>query len=261
VLLPGMEPPAGDLEGELLVIGDVITPADKTVKLTPGTSVFFSEIPTDSLFDLCSDHPSFPSSELHVMGRLEAMGTRDNPITFAPARRTMFELSSEDGPGRAQWGAINLTGGQGAVFENCYIFRAATGIHAREAGEVIVRDSVFTSNEVGLRFSSSDVEITGNVFELNNTGMRFHEDGGLVSGNLFDSNATGIFVTDNPQSVTLTGNTFQNSRDYHIKLGIHVTGDVEVFGGEFEVPEGQTVGDMVFDREDDEELGRVILLP
>jgi len=114
---------------------------------------------------------------------------------------------------------------------------------------------------VGLRFSRSAVEITGNVFELNNTGMRFHEDGGIVSSNLFDSNGTGIFVTDNPRYVTLTGNTFRASRDYHLKLGIHVTEDVQVEGGTFEVPEGKTVGDMVFDHDDDNDLGRVNLLP
>lgn len=261
VLFPGMDQNMEDIEGELLVVGDVITPADKKVRLAPGTSVFFSEVPKDSLFDLCSDHPSFPSSELHVMGKLEAVGTRDNPITFAPARRTMFELNPEYGPGRAQWGAVNLTGGQGAVFENCYIFRAATGIHAREAGKVIVRNSVFTSNEVGLRFSNSDVEIADNVFELNNTGMRFHKYGGIVSGNLFDSNATGIFITDNPENVTLTGNTFRASHDYHVKLGIHVTEDVEILDGVFELQQGRTFGDMVFDHEDDEELGRVILRP
>ncbi len=261
VLLPGMNPSGDDLEGELLIVGDVITPPDKTIKLMPGTSVFFSEVPQDSLFDLCSDHPSFPSSELHVMGKLEAVGTREHPITFAPARRTIFELDSEYGPGRAQWGAVNLTGGQGAVFENCYIFRAATGIHAREAGKVIVKDSVFTSNEVGLRFSRSDVQITGNVFELNNAGLRFHEDGGIVSGNLFDSNGTGIFVTDIPENVTLTGNTFRANRDYHIKLGIHVTEDVEIMGGEFVVPKGMVVEDLVFDKEDDPDLGKVILLP
>ncbi|MDF1525828.1 MAG: right-handed parallel beta-helix repeat-containing protein [bacterium] len=261
VLFPGMNPPREDLEGDLLVVGDVITSPETTVRLTPGTSVFFSEVPQDSLFDLCSDHPSFPSSELHVMGKLEAVGTMDNPITFAPARRTMFELNSEEGPGRAQWGAVNLTGGQGAVFENCYIFRAATGIHARDAGKVIVRDSVFISNDMALRFSRSDVEITGNAFELNNTGMRFHKNGGIVSGNLFDSNATGIFVTDNPENVTLTGNTFKASRDYHIKLGILVTEDVEVRGGLFDLSDGKTLRDMVFDREDDGDLGMVIILP
>jgi len=261
VLFPGMNPPTEDLEGELLIVGDVITSPDTAVRLKPGTSVFFSEVPQDSLFDLCSDHPSFPSSEWHIMGQLEAVGTRDNPITFAPARRTIFELDSGSGPGRAQWGAINLTGGKGAVFENCFIFRAATGIHAREAGKVIVKESVFTSNEVGLRFSRSDVEITGNVFELNNTGMRFHEEGGIVSDNLFDSNSTGIFVTDLSRNVTLRGNTFSASRDYHIKLGIHVTEDVEIIGGSLELPEGTAVEDLIFDKEDDEELGRVILLP
>lgn len=261
VLLPGMVPLPGDIDGELLIVGDVISPSDRTIRLKPGTSVFFSEVPQDSLFDLCSDHPSFPSSEWQIMGKLEAAGTRDNPITFAPARRTMFELDAGSEPGRAQWGAVNLTGSDGGLFENCYFFRAATGIHARESGEVVVRDSVFTSNLVGFRFSRSTVEVTNNVFELNNAGMRFHENGGLISGNLFDSNATGIFVTDKPEDVTITGNTFRASSDYHIKLGIHVTEDVEVKGGTLEVPEGMAVGDMVFDKEDDSDLGRVILIP
>ena len=260
ILFPGMVLSAY-YEGELLIVGDILTPPDDTVKLLPGTSVFFSEVPPDSLFDLYSDHPNFPSSELHVLGKLEAVGTRDSPITFAPAHRTIFELDTEDGPGRAQWGAINLTRGHGAIIENAYIFRAATGIHIREAGDVIVRDSVFSSNLVGIRFSSSNVEITNNVFELNNAGLRFHEYGGIVSGNLFDSNGTGLFVTRPPENVVLTGNTFRGSRDYHVKLGIRVIDDVEILGGEFVLPEGKTVGDMLFDKEDDEDLGRVILLP
>jgi len=261
LLFPGMVPPPGDVSGELFIVGDVITPRGRTLRLMPGTSVFFSEVPADSLFDLCSDHPGFPSSELHVLGRLEAVATSDKPITFAPSQRTLFHPDPETGPGKAKWGAVNLTGGQGAVFEKCYIFQAATGIHARDADRVIVRDSVFTSNLVGLRFSGSDVEITGNVFELNSTGLRFHEDGGIVSGNLFDSNATSIFVTENPKNVTLTGNTFRASRDYHVKLGIHVTDDVRIEGGQLEVPEGKVVEDLVFDKEDDPDLGAVILIP
>jgi hypothetical protein len=261
VLFPGMDPPSDKTGGEILIVGDVISPPDRTLSLTPGASVLFSEVPKDSLFDLCSDHPSFPSSEIHVMGRLEAIGTGDKPVTFAPLRRTTTKPDPGAGPGRAQWGAVNLAGGEGGIFENCHIFGAATGIHARESGEVVVRKSVFTSNLVGFRFSRSHVEVTNSVFEFNDSGMRFHENGGLISGNFFDSNATGIFVTGNPESVTLKDNTFRNSRDYHIKLGIHVTEDVEVEGGQLEVPEGKDIGDMVFDQEDDGELGRVIFLP
>jgi len=91
--------------------------------------------------------------------------------------------------------------------------------------------------------------------------LRFHEYGGIVSGNLFDSNGTGLFVTRPPENVVLTGNTFRGSRDYHVKLGIRVIDDVEILGGEFVLSEGKTVGDMLFDKEDDEDLGRVILLP
>jgi hypothetical protein len=258
ILLPGMEP-ATDNHGEVLVVGDVFSRGGRTVRLSPGSSVFFSEIPRDSLFDLCSDHPSFPGSELHVMGRLEAIGTAEDPITFAPARRTIFELDPESGPGSAQWGAINLIGGEGAVFEHCYFFRAATGIHAREAGRVVVRDSVFTSNLVGLRFSQSDMEVTGNTFELNNAGIRFHENGGLIEGNLIDANGTGIFVTANPEDVVINNNRFINQWDYNVKLGILVTKDVVIEGGVLETVGGRSQADMIFDKEDDPDLGRVIV--
>jgi hypothetical protein len=82
-----------------------------------------------------------------------------------------------------------------------------------------------------------------------------------VSGNLFDSNGTGIFVTDIPENVTIKDNTFRASRDYHIKLGIHVTEDVVVREGRFELEEDQTVGDMVFDQDDDSDLGKVVIIP
>lgn len=261
VLLPGMEPLPGPLSGEVLIVGDVVTGSGDPITLEPGTSVFFAEIPEDSLFDLCSDHPSFPGSELHVTGELTAAGTADRPITFAPARRTLYELDPDSGPGRAQWGALNLMGGRGAVIDHAFFFRAATGIHAREAGRVTVSNSVFASNLVGLRFSSSRVEITGNTFELNTTGIRFHEFGGVVADNTLDANGTGIFVTGNPEKVTITGNRFVNQYDYNVKLGIHVTDDVMVEGGEFGVPAGRTAADMIFDREDDEYLGKVVVVP
>ena len=258
---PGMPIPSLTPDSSLLIIGDVITQAGKTVTIPPGSSVFFSEVPTDSLFDLRSDHPSFPSSELHVMGEFVAAGTPEKPITFSPARRTLFELTTDNGPGRAQWGSINLTGGQGALFDNCYIFRASTGIHAREAGRVEVKNTVFTSNLVGLRFSRTDMNVHDNVFELNNAGLRFHEFGGLVERNLFDANATAIFVTDNPENVRIVDNKFINSWDYNVKLGINVTDDVVIESGVFEVPVGKVVDDLVFDKKDDPDLGRVIVTP
>ena len=103
--------------------------------------------------------------------------------------------------------------------------------------------------------------IKNNTFQWNRTGLRFHEFGGLVTKNRFHGNDTAIFVTDNPENVTIRDNSFSRNQEYNIKLGIHVTEDVEVQGGDFGIPTGRTVGDMVFDKEDDGDLGKIILIP
>jgi hypothetical protein len=264
LVFPGMPLPAGSIQGSLVVVGDVTFPSDRTLNILPGTQVAFAPIPPDSLFDLCSDHPSFPSSELIVTGRLNAEGTGDEPVTFTPTRpakpivRTTDEIPDNSG---TLWGAINLTGSKGGTLRNCIISGASTGVHAREADKFEIQGCLLEDNQVGLRFSRSDVSIRNNTFRNNVAGLRFHDFGGTVKDNQFIHNATAIFVTDNPEKVVLKDNTFKGSIDYHIKLGIHVTEDITLEGGIFEIPDGMEAGDLVFDKEDDEDLGKVILKP
>ena len=262
LVYPGMPLPTGSIQGTLVVVGDVTFPPDRTLNILPGTQVAFALIPKDSLFDLCSDHPSFPSSELIITGRLTAEGTGDEPVTFTPTRpaKPIVRAADEvpDRP-RALWGAVNLTGSKGGKLRNCIISGASTGVHAREADSFEIQGCLLEDNEVGLRFSKSDVLIRNNMFRNNLTGMRFHEFGGTVKNNQFIHNGTAIFVTDNPEKVVLKDNTFKGSIDYHVKLGIHVTDDITLEGGVFEIPDGMEFGELVFDQEDDEELGKVII--
>jgi hypothetical protein len=248
---PGMGFPAGSLSGDLLVIGDVTTPPERTLTFVPGATMRFARIEQDSLFDLQSDHPFFPGSELIIQGSVEAAGTIEAPISFQQEG-----LSSAEG---AMWGSVNLTGGKGGRFEYCVFTGASTGIHAREAQAVSIRNSSFQRNQVGLRFSRTAMDVRSNLFRGNGTGVRFHEFGGTVQGNTFERNNSAVFVTGNPKDVFLKDNTFRDNTDYHVKLGIHVSDDVTVEGGDFVIPEGKTAADLVFDGQDEEELGRVIL--
>ena len=252
LVFPGMGFPTGSLSGELFVAGDVTTPLDRTLTFEPGTTVRFAVIEQDSLFDLHSDHPSFPGSELIIQGRVEAIGTLEAPISF-----------QQEGPSSADgtmWGSVNLTGGKGGQFEYCIFTGASTGIHAREAQTVSIYNSSFERNQVGLRFSRTRMDVRRNLFRQNAAGLRFHEFGGTVEGNTFERNRSAVFVTDNPKNVFLRNNTFRDSLDYHVKLGIHTTDDVTIEGGRFDIPEGKTTDDLIFDREDDPDLGRVILV-
>lgn len=262
LVYPGMPLPAGSVRGSMVVVGDVTFPADRTLNILPGTQVAFAPVPRGSLFDLRSDHPSFPSSELIVTGRLAAEGTGDEPVTFTSTRpakpivRTADKVPDDSGP---LWGAINLKESKGGTLRNCIISGASTGVHAREAGQFEIQGCLLEDNQVGLRFSRSDVLIRNNTFRNNVAGLRFHDFGGTVKSNQFIHNGTAIFVTGNPKEVTLSDNTFKGSIDYHVKLGIHVTDDIIVKGGVFEVPDGMETGDLIFDKEDDEELGKVII--
>jgi len=250
---PGVELPSGPVRGETLIVGDVGIDPDMDLILEPGARLRFSVIGPDSLFDLWSDHPGFPGSELVVRGRILAEGTASNPISFTQAGPVFVE--------GAQWGGVNLVGSRGGRFENCLFTNATTGLHAREAGTVSVKNCSFERNLVGLRFSSTLMTVSGNRFRYNDAGLRFHEFGGTIKGNTFEGNNTALFITGNPEEISISGNVFRKSRDYHVKLGIHVTEDVPVVGGIFEVPEGMATGDLIFDKEDDGELGRVIFLP
>jgi hypothetical protein len=246
---PGMDVPTSIFDRNLIIIGDVMTTEPGELLIVGASKVLFSGIPTDSLFDLCSDHPSFPSSELIVRGTFRIAGSADEPISFTPLE-----------PAKT-WGALNLTGAKGGDIRFAVFKNAATGIHAREAGRVSISNSLFEDNEVGMRFSRSDVTVEDNIFQRNRTGLRFHDFGGTVKGNAFENNNTAVFVTDNPVDVTLRDNVFKNSSNYHVKLGIHVTEDVIVEGGKFQVPAGKVIEDLVFDKEDDGDLGAVIIIP
>ena len=130
---------------------------------------------------------------------------------------------------------------------------------SREAGPVAIEQCILEDNEVGIRFSRTHVSITDNIFRHNEAGLRFHEFGGVVENNTFDSNGTAVFITKNPQGVILRNNTFRNSTDYHIKLGEHVSDDIRISGGVLEIPKGKQPGDLIFDRKDEDYLGKVTL--
>ena len=246
---PGTPLPSILYDRDLLVVGDVTFPESGELLIVGKSRVLFSGVPEDSLFDLGSKHPSFPSSELIVRGAINAGGSIQTPIQFAPLT-----------PGTS-WGALNLNGSKGGCICRAVFRGALTGLHARDCGTLLVRSTLFEDNEAGVRFSLCDITVEGNTFRGNRAGLRFHDATGIVKENTFEENGSAIFITDKPRDVILRDNIFLSSSDYHIKLGIGVTGDVTIQGGEFTVPERKTEGDMIFDGEDDPDLGKVLLIP
>jgi hypothetical protein len=254
LLFPGLALPEGGFAGTLSLAGDVSLPADKTLGLLPGARVLFVPAPPGSLFDLCSDHPSFPGGELVVAGRIEARGTSAEPVTFAGRNR-------EAGQGEAAaGGVVNLFGAAGGAFSHCLFTGLETGLHASGAGAVGVSSCRFEQNIAGLRFSGTTMTVRDSTFRANTYGIRFHDFGGTVERCEFYDNRTALFVTDAFSGIAFSGNTFAGSAEYDVKLGEEAVTDLDMRGNRFlSLGTGRKAEELVFDKSRDPALGRVLL--
>ncbi len=254
LLFPGMGALSASMafSGTLVVAGDVTAGG---LNLGPGAKVLFAPAPEGSLFDLCSDHPSFPGGELVVRGEAKALGEPGKLVTFAPlgASRAGTAL-------RVTWGGVNLSGARGGEFRSCLFTGAETGLHLAESGPVSVEGCRFEGNANGVRFSFTPVTLIRNTFRGNGNGLRFHQGTGTISGNEFYGNRTALFITGPYSDVTLAGDTFGGSGEYHVQLGELVTQEVDLKAERF-LPDagGRPLAELVFDRLRDPELGRVLL--
>jgi hypothetical protein len=98
-------------EGDVSVVGDVVVPTGKCLSLAPGTRVSFAASPRWSCSVFRSAPEGYPietsereACDIVVQGRLEAQGTRENPVVF--------------GVGTVAWGGfIFLQRGSGRLQE------------------------------------------------------------------------------------------------------------------------------------------------
>jgi len=235
-------------QGEVRIAGDVVVPAEATLRILPGSEVVF--LPADER-DLLRDHPHFPGSELIVRGRLDAQGTPLHPIRF--------RFLVPDAP-RGSWGGINLVDSPGAKFAYCSFTQADSALHS-QGSEVVVEESLFEDNLVAIRFHSSAIRIERNLIRNNGTGLRFHYGAPRVSNNLFLDNDKGVFITSEPRDVFIRDNVFIAQRRYSVVLGEEVTEDVDLRGNWWGGLDPDVISAAFFDVQRDPVLGKVLFLP
>ncbi|WP_303721273.1 right-handed parallel beta-helix repeat-containing protein [Malonomonas rubra] len=203
----------GDLQGqiewrgEVYLRGNVILVEDAVLTIAPGTKVFF--LPLAPSEDELSEHPYFPGSELIVRGKLLAEGTADAPISFQ-----YIEASAPPG----SWGGINIEGSPQARFEYSVFRQADSAVHARESW-VVVENSRFANNLVGVRFHDTKMLIEKNLFENNGAAIRFHFGAPVICKNLIRNNDKGLFISSAPQDYKIENNSFIDNRIYEVSLG------------------------------------------
>lgn len=211
---------AGDVhwQGQVLLAGDVILPADASLTIAAGTQVIF--LPAPAGFDQYTEHPYFPGSELIVRGRLLAEGSADLPIVFRHQNPTAPAGS---------WGGINIEGSPQALFRYCFFTQADSAVHSRDAA-VRIEQSIFEQNLVAVRFHSTALTLRRSLLRSNGTGVRFHFGAPTITDNDLLANGRAFFITSHPDAYHIAGNNIIASHDYQVVLGEEVPEDVDLTG-------------------------------
>jgi parallel beta-helix repeat protein len=274
-------------QGTVHVNGDIYVPPGVTLTVLPGTTVKFKRIDEKSdqnMFDI--DSPYYPEAELIVRGKIIAKGTEKDKIVF-----TSMEIDARP----KDWGAINLLGSDGNIFEHCKILFAYNGIHGHGSSAEI-RHNEFAKNGVGISFKMeeetkdapwfgkvSNMVITDNRFYKNKGGIGFRNSKGEISHNLIEDNKFfGIFpkekaealisyneVTGNKkgiylyqaQGVKLANNNIYDNKDYNIAVAEAQDFDVEARNKWFGTIKKEKIEEMIFYQGDDVDLGKVNFEP
>ncbi|MDF1578256.1 MAG: right-handed parallel beta-helix repeat-containing protein [Desulfurivibrionaceae bacterium] len=273
--------------GAVVVKGDIYIPEQVTLTIKPGTTVKFKRIDEGSdqnMFDI--DSPYYPQAELIVRGKLLAMGTPKDPIVFQ---------SAEVNPRPADWGALNFLGSDGNVIEHARVINGYNGVHAHGAS-VRIAHSQFIRNGVGVSFKAEEetpgvpwfgkrsrLTITDNLFANNKGGIGFRNSDAEISHNrIIDNKFFGIWPKENnnvrvtyneitgnkkgvylyqTRGVVFEFNNIYDNRDYNIAMAEAQDFPVEAPNNWFGTSNRDKIDRLIFDHEEDAELGRVMIDP
>lgn len=246
--------------GEVLVKGVVSVKRGATLSIEPGAIIRFVKIDRDQ--------NGIGDGEIMVEGRLLARGTADRKIVFT---------SAEEQPGRGDWSYVNIiaTEGEPNQFEYCVFEYGYSGMQVHYANTWI-SDCLFHKNGEGLHFNTANIIAEHSSFLDNGVGIKFSRLEGMavLSNNLVSGNEIGIqFVHqhinaldfDNLHKVIepplFTLNNIFGNRKYNYTMGDRQSIDIAVMDNWWGSDDSGKIADSIFDKLDDDELGRVFYQP
>ena len=273
--------------GTVQINGDIDVPPGVTLTVEPGTTVKFKRIDEKSDQNMYGvDSPYYPQAEIIVRGKIIARGSAEKTIVFTSA-----EIDARP----ADWGAINLLGGEGNVIEYSKILFAYNGVHGHGAGAAINHNE-FAKNGVGISCKKeeetpsapwfgkiSDMQITHNRFVNNKGAIGFRNSKVVISHNLIQDNKFyGIFPKDDVQAEIsfneITGNkkgvylykvkgaaihknNIYDNTDYNVAVAEAQDFDVDARENWFGTTDPAKIDELIFDKKDDAEMGAVLIDP
>jgi parallel beta-helix repeat protein len=233
--------------GRVAVHGDVTIAAGSVLTIEPGTEVVFQPAGQN---DRYVDHPNFPGSELIVRGKVVAIGTAEEPITF--------RYVDETAPA-GSWGGVNIVESFDSTFEYVRFRQADSAIHSQES-RVYIEKSIFEENLVGIRFHSSEILIENNLIRNNGSGIRFHFGQPVICKNDIVDNRKGIFITSYPRNYLVENNTIRNN-ERNVVLGEEVPEDVVLRRNFWGTEDPEVIRSRFFDGQMESYLGNILFEP
>ncbi len=229
--------------GQVLIDGVVKVAKGATLTISPGTDIAF--VRRDA------DEDGLGDAVLAVEGRLMALGTREQPISFH---------SAAENPQPGDWLEIRVDFSQEVHLGFCDIRDSAYTLHAHFTRGV-VEDSTIHHNIDGCRLGQAKFTFRNNLIEHNQgKGINFRNSTVDVHHNILRFNGSGIFLFENDREFDIHHNNFYDNLD-NLRLGDFYTTDVSVHDNWWGSADPDAVRATIYDRSTDPEIGQVTIQP
>jgi hypothetical protein len=249
-------------KGTITITGALSVKKGVTLTIDPGTIVRFRK--------LDRDNNNIGDGEIRVEGRIIARGTRERRVLFT---------SAEKDPQVNDWSyvIVHATGADN-VFEYCEFQYGYSGLQVLYSNAKVT-DCLFNRNYMGLRINRANIVLEHNSFTDNMTGFKFArlEGNVIVRDNLVTRNDVGILYQQ-PQQKTvdwdsdvlpstdiriplIANNNIYGNREYNFKLGERKAIDLNFPNNWWGSTAAESIDEMIFDRKQDDALGKVAFLP
>lgn len=250
--------------GEVTIEGVLLVGRKATLRIRPGTRVRFRK--TDR------DNDGIGDGEIRILGRLLAEGTPGSPI--------LFESAAEK-PQPRDWSYLLLfTSGRKSIIDHCWFRHAFSGVQVHFS-TASISNSLFETNNEGIRFGRARLAITNNLLQHNDVAIRFTRMEGPVkiTANEIRANRRGVFLVPSGQNIQdffepdrsgkpwntgrllITANNIHDNTDYNLSLGAKQLWDLDVSGNWWGSRKPRLIQEKIFDKTVDPELGKAIFLP
>lgn len=250
--------------GTKIITGVVVVGRGATLTIAPGSRILFKKV--DRNRDGIGD------SELRILGRILAGGTREEPIYFG---------SAEENPADKDWSYLLIfASGQKNLVQYCTFEHGFSGLQVHFS-TATVSDCTFTNNNEGIRFGRAKLTFTHNKVANNNLGIRFTRMEGPVEirHNVITANRIGVFLVPSGQNIVdffepgrtgrpwneghleITANHIYDNREYNLNLGAKQVWDLKINGNWWNSTDPVAIKEKIYDHHFDSSLGKVRFSP